>query len=59
MITKTYECKQCQIEFDNDQGIKDKNLEDCPVCKGPLVRVISGGTGFLLKGGGWTPKHYD
>jgi predicted nucleic acid-binding Zn ribbon protein len=42
-----------------DQSIKDDPLEECPKCLTcALKRVITGGQGFVLKGGGWYTDGY-
>jgi putative FmdB family regulatory protein len=36
------------------QKINDKPIEKCPKCKEDTAkRLISGGSGFVLKGSGW------
>ncbi len=67
MPTYTYEC-EVHGEFDHQHSIKDQ-LEDCPICQEAakldpqtvvckVKRLISGGTGFHLKGGGWASEGY-
>jgi putative FmdB family regulatory protein len=51
MPTYVYECEKCG-EFEEQQSIKDPALTRCPRCGGEVRRVISGGTSFILKGGG-------
>jgi len=42
------------------QSIKDEPLKLCPICKTEtLERLISGGAGFSLKGGGWYKDLYS
>lgn len=42
------------------QSIKDEPLKLCPACKTEtLERLISGGAGFSLKGGGWYKDLYS
>jgi putative FmdB family regulatory protein len=48
MPTYEYECQSCGYGFEMRQGITA--LEECPECRGPVQRLISGGTGFILKG---------
>lgn len=63
MPTYTYSC-EIHGEFDQEHSIKNK-LEDCPKCKEEglepkkVVRLISGGTGFILSGGGWASSGYS
>ena len=52
-----YVCNSCNHRFEVNQGMKDDPIDTCPKChKKKARRVISGGTGFILKGTGWTPK---
>jgi len=53
MPTYQYECTQCGHQFEIRQSIKDEPLADCPDCNGKIQRVISGGSGFILKGPGF------
>ncbi len=32
--------------------MSDKPLDSCPDCGGPMERLITGGGGFIMKGGG-------
>ena len=52
MPTYEYLCASCRCRFEKFQGINDDVLETCPECGGTVKRVISGGSGFLMKGGG-------
>lgn len=56
-MTYQYECKNCG-NFEIDQSIKDEALINCPKCNGIVRRIITGGTGFILKGGGWYATDY-
>lgn len=58
MPTYVYRCNDCGHEFEEYQSIIDKPLEICPSCKGHIVRVISGGAGFLFKGTGFYQTDY-
>lgn len=63
MPTYDYFCEEKHKEFQVEHSIKIK-LEECPHCKEegkpkvPVVRLISGGTGFQLVGGGWAKDNY-
>jgi putative FmdB family regulatory protein len=63
MPTYTYRC-EVHGEFDFEHSIKEK-LEECPKCKNEglqpqkVVRLISGGTSFILSGGGWANSGYS
>jgi putative FmdB family regulatory protein len=57
MPTYTYKCKECNHQFDIRQKISEDKLTDCPECKKvALEKIITGGTGFQLKGSGWFGK---
>lgn len=62
MPTYIYQCED-HGEFEEIHSIKEQ-LEDCPLCikegKNPkkVKRLISGGMGFILNGGGWAKDNY-
>lgn len=59
MPTYEYECHSCGKIWDEEQSIVSTPSESCPYCHQPNAhRLISGGTGFLLKGGGWYSSGY-
>lgn len=47
-----YECTECGHDFDYrlPMSRRDEPIE-CPKCKGTTRRLISGGSGFIIKGG--------
>lgn len=51
MPTYVYECDKCG-EIEVQQSIKEPALTRCPRCSSKVRRVISGGTSFIMKGGG-------
>lgn len=54
MITYEYECKECGHTWEEEQKISDPKVTTCPKCKKETaVRLVSGGSGFQLKGNGW------
>jgi putative FmdB family regulatory protein len=53
MPTYQYKCKKCDYRFEEFQSITDKPIASCPECGGKVVRLISGGSGFLFKGSGF------
>jgi hypothetical protein len=64
MPTYLYVCP-IHKEFEYEHSIKEK-LEICPICEkeGRLTpqkvdRLIAGGTGFILGGGGWASEGYS
>jgi len=58
MPTYLYECEECGEPFEVFQQMSDNTFEKCPKnnCNGKVKRIITGGTGFLLKGYGWFSK---
>ena len=72
MPTYLYECP-VHGEFEYQHSINEQ-LEDCPQCQASqaaqddkaeirikvckVKRLISGGTGFILNGGGWASEGY-
>jgi putative FmdB family regulatory protein len=59
MPTYDYKCLVCENEFETIQSIKDEPHAPCPSCKVECNnRLISGGTAFVLKGGGWAADNY-
>lgn len=58
-MTYEYACNCCNHQFEIEQSIKDKPLEECPRCLvAALKRLISGGI-FVLKGDGWYRDGYS
>jgi putative FmdB family regulatory protein len=58
-MTYEYICTACHHEWEAEQPITAKPLEDCPSCeKKTAKRQVSGGAGFILKGGGWYSDGY-
>lgn len=51
MPTYEYECNSCHVQFERKQSMKDEPLRVCPECGGSVQRLVSGGTGFVMKGG--------
>ncbi len=70
MPTYTYICEKSDNhdshgEFEEFHSINDK-LEVCPICvkegvnpPNKVTRLISGGTSFILSGGGWADTGYS
>jgi putative FmdB family regulatory protein len=52
MPTYRYRCKECGHEFEVRQRMSDNPLTECPVCKGPVRRVV-GSVGIVFKGSGF------
>ena len=66
MPTYEYACDACGFTFEKEQRITESPTKRCPSCGKPKARrMIGGGGGFILKGGGWysdlygTPKKGD
>jgi putative FmdB family regulatory protein len=55
MPTYQYRCLKCGHQFEQEQAITEEPLKRCPQCRGKIERVITGGEGFLFKGGSPTP----
>ena len=60
-MTYDYFCENCEKKFEVEQSIKERPLCNCPKCgtEGSLKRLISGGSGFVLKGSGWAADNYS
>jgi putative FmdB family regulatory protein len=52
MPTYEYECNSCLARFEKRQGMNDEPLRICPECGGGVRRLVSGGSGFILKSEG-------
>jgi putative FmdB family regulatory protein len=58
-MTYEYVCTSCQHEWEAEQSISEAPLKNCPKCgKAEARRQVSGGAGFILKGGGWYADGY-
>ena len=58
-MTYEYICTGCGNEWEAEQSITASPLKKCPSCgEAKARRQISGGTGFVLKGGGWYADGY-
>jgi putative FmdB family regulatory protein len=59
MPTYEYACAACGHEWEQQQRITEPPVELCPKCAASTAhRLISGGTHFILKGGGWYSDLY-
>ena len=58
MPTYEYQCLKCGHKFDHFQSMNDLPLKKCPVCKGKVERLISGGVGLIFKGSGFYITDY-
>jgi putative FmdB family regulatory protein len=60
MPTYEYGCEACGHEWEEVQRITEPPREVCPKCgKTAAHRLISAGTNFILKGGGWYSDLYS
>lgn len=59
MPTYEYRCDACGHEFEKEQRISEKPIKKCPSCGAQKARRMVGGTGFILKGGGWYSDLYS
>ena len=50
MLTYEYECETCGLKFEHRQAITEQPITECPQCRGKVRRLVSGGSGFMLKG---------
>ena len=58
-MTYEYVCLACHHEWEAEQSISADPLTDCPKCHAAKAkRMVSGGAGFILKGGGWYADGY-
>lgn len=59
VVIYEYECTACKEISEINHSMKAKPRRKCPLCKKmKLRRLISGGNGFQLKGGGWYADGY-
>lgn len=60
MPTYEYACSACGHAWEQVQRITEAPIEVCPKCAASAAhRLISGGTNFILKGGGWYSDLYS
>ncbi|MCL2447366.1 MAG: zinc ribbon domain-containing protein [Polyangiaceae bacterium] len=60
MPTYEYACASCGHQWEQLQRITEAPTEVCPKCAASTAhRLISGGTNFILKGGGWYSDLYS
>jgi putative FmdB family regulatory protein len=59
-MTYEYLCNACGHAWEVEQSISEAPLTTCPNCsKATAKRQVSGGAGFILKGGGWYSDLYS
>lgn len=62
MPTYDYVCEneECNHKWEEIHSIKADPIKECPECKKETAkRLVSGGTGFVLAGGGWASSGYS
>ena len=54
-----YQCEGCDHSFERMLRIANyRDPQECPECgHGPAKKLISGGSGFILRGDGWAGKN--
>lgn len=52
-----YKCGKCGQVFEVQQKITEEPLKFCPLCKGPIKRLISA-AGIIFKGSGFHVTDY-
>jgi putative FmdB family regulatory protein len=52
-----YKCAKCGHVFEVQQKITEEPLKYCPLCKGPIKRLISA-AGIIFKGSGFHVTDY-
>jgi putative FmdB family regulatory protein len=58
-MTYEYLCAECNHAWEEEQSISAPATETCPSCgQRSAKRQVSGGVGFILKGGGWYADGY-
>jgi putative FmdB family regulatory protein len=57
MITYEYQCESCGRQFEFRRAITEEPIDECPECHGKLGLMVSGGSGFMIKGGSQDWQH--
>lgn len=52
-----YRCQECGHQFEKIQSFSAPEEKECPVCKGPVERLISA-PAIQFKGSGWYVNDY-
>ncbi|MCE5194457.1 MAG: zinc ribbon domain-containing protein [Nitrospiraceae bacterium] len=50
MAAYDYKCNACGFVFEKQHGMDESPSFECPKCRGKAKRMISGGSGFIVKG---------
>jgi predicted nucleic acid-binding Zn ribbon protein len=58
-VIYTYKCPECQSEHDSEHSMLTMLLDEpCEECGAMAQLVITGGSGFVLRGRGWASDGY-
>jgi putative FmdB family regulatory protein len=52
-----YQCTRCGARFERLQKLSDPPVTECPVCGGPVEKMVSS-PAFQFKGSGWYVTDY-
>jgi putative FmdB family regulatory protein len=52
MPTYEYKCEQCGFLFEVSHSMRGSHDLSCPKCGSGAKRIITGGSGFIIKGSG-------
>ncbi len=58
MPTYDYQCTKCGHRFELFQSIKAEPAKACPICQGPVERLLGKGGGMIFKGSGFYITDY-
>ena len=58
MPTYDYLCQKCGHPFELFQSIKAEPARVCPLCQGPVERLLGAGGGMIFKGSGFYITDY-
>ncbi len=53
MAVYEYKCDSCEHQWEIEQKMTDKNIEQCPSCEGNSIKKLISLGSFHLKGSGW------
>jgi len=53
-----YRCEGCGHNFEVFQSMSSEPVNECPICKGSVKRLIGGGAGVHFKGTGFYQTDY-
>lgn len=53
-----YVCETCEHRYEKFQQMTDAQDTKCPVCGGPVRRLIGTGAGLMFKGSGFYETDY-